>query len=71
MTPELKVQRCPDCGGWHSMACPRISEIEFADSAEEGRRVKVKYHGPGWERYYQSQVLYLEDFDDEEVTSES
>lgn len=54
---------CPDCGGIHQRACPRIRrQVWIGQGSGAGNRVEVEY----WRAYDDTGVIWPEDaFDDE------
>ena len=55
---------CPDCGGIHQRACPRIKRLELHPN---GNRVGVSY----WRTFDDTGVIWPEDaFDDEDPEEE-
>lgn len=62
LTPEILALQCDECGGWHTMKCPRVKALDY-EAGDEGhrKRVRVEYWEPGtWEK----RVSWREDFDE-------
>ena len=57
-------EACPDCGGIHQRACPRIRrQVWLRTGAGAGERTEVEY----WAEYDQTGIIWPEDaFDPEE-----
>lgn len=55
---------CPDCGGIHQRACPRIRrQVWLRTGAGAGERTEVEY----WPEYDQTGIIWPEDaFDPDE-----
>ena len=59
---------CPDCGGIHQRACPRIKrQVWIGQGSGAGNRVEVEYWPPGWD---DTGVIWPEDAFDDEDSSE-
>lgn len=58
---------CPDCGGIHQRACPRIRrQVWLRTGPGAGERTEVEY----WETYDDSAIVWPEDaYDPEDGTS--
>jgi len=51
-------QACPDCGGIHQRACPRIKrQVWLRTGAGAGERTEVEY----WAEYDQTGIIWPED----------
>jgi hypothetical protein len=62
---ERPDRPCPDCGGFHLRACPRVKSQEWLGN---GNRVKVEYWPDGsWD---ESAVIYPEDVYDDSPEEE-
>lgn len=58
-------QACPDCGGYHLRACPRVKSQEWeGQGAGTGNRIKVEYWPQG--SYDDGETLYPEDVFEED-----
>ena len=55
---------CPDCGGIHRRACPRVRrQVWVGQGASAGTRTEAEY----WETYDDSAIIWPEDaFDPED-----
>ena len=41
---------CPDCGGLHQRACPRVKrQVWLRTGAGAGERTEVEFWPPGWD----------------------
>jgi hypothetical protein len=59
---------CPDCGGLHKRACPRIRrQVWLRTGPGAGERTEVEYWPPGWD---DTGVIWPEDAYDSEDASE-
>ena len=56
-TTRFEQQKCQHCQGLHTMACPRVAEIEYHPSG--GGVARVVYWP--WGSWPEDQVLWLED----------
>jgi hypothetical protein len=51
-------EACPDCGGIHQRACPRIKrQVWLRTGAGAGERTEVEY----WAEYDQAGIIWPED----------
>ena len=62
-------EACPDCGGIHQRACPRIKrQVWLRSGPGDGQRTEVEY----WEKWDESSTIWPEDaFDDEDAEDAS
>ena len=61
-------EACPDCGGIHQRACPRIRrQVWLRTGAGAGERTEVEY----WAEYDQTGIIWPEDAFDPEDASDS
>ena len=57
-------QACPDCGGLHKRACPRVRrQVWLRTGAGDGQRTEVEFWPPGWD---DTGVIWPEDAYDTE-----
>ena len=58
-------EACPDCGGIHQRACPRVRrQVWLRTGAGAGERTEVEY----WPEYDDSMIIWPEDaFDPEDA----
>lgn len=62
--PERPESACPDCGGYHLRACPRVRrQVWLGQGSGAGTRIEVEYWQSG--QYDDSETIYPEEvFDD-------
>lgn len=58
-------ESCPDCGGIHQRACPRVKrQVWLRSGPGDGQRTEVEFWPPGWD---DTGVIWPEEaFDDED-----
>lgn len=61
--PDRPDSACPDCGGYHLRACPRIKlQRWIGEGAGTGNRIEVEY----WPEFDDENIIWPEDVFDEE-----